>query len=344
MTREIQAAGPATGEHALRAAYLDLLKLCLCDLAGESTRTVTWTGDRRVFSRELTGPEQLQWRVEGKDWPHNGLSMIGLLRLDDLQACVQAVVGDQVGGDLIEAGSWRGGAAMLMRATLDSLGAQERTVWVADSFQGFPAPEAGDASDDREMELHMSAIEYLAPTLDQVRGYFRRFGLERRVRFVPGFFEETLDGLRGRTWALIRLDADSYRATRLALEALYPGLSVGGYVVVDDYFHPYLPTACRRAVDEFRADHGIAEPVEQIDWNGARWRRESAREIVIEAPARPRAPRPVPRSGRTAIPTDRELQLADEVAELRSRLDALERSAATSLVARLRRATRRYRT
>ena len=122
-------------------AYLDLLKLSLCDLAGAGTRTVSWTGDRRVFSRELTGADQLEWRIAGRDWPLNALTMVGLRRLDDLQACVESVVHDGVEGDVIEAGTWRGGASILIRAALDEFGARDRTVWVADSFQGFPRPE-----------------------------------------------------------------------------------------------------------------------------------------------------------------------------------------------------------
>jgi hypothetical protein len=81
---------------ALRAAYLELLKLCLCDLAGASTREVRWTGDRRVFSRTLTGEEQIANRKLGKDWPLDGLTMVGISRLDDLQACVESVVAEGV--------------------------------------------------------------------------------------------------------------------------------------------------------------------------------------------------------------------------------------------------------
>ena len=113
--------------------------------------------------------------------------MAGLRRLDDLQACVEAIVRDGVEGDLIEAGTWRGGASILMRATLDALGADDRTVWVADSFQGFPAADAGDARADR---LPRRPIE-------EVRANFARLGYEQGVRFVAGFFEDTLPGLAG---------------------------------------------------------------------------------------------------------------------------------------------------
>jgi O-methyltransferase len=326
-TREIRASRPRPDAAALRASYLDLLKLALCDLAGAGTLTISWTGDRRVFSRELTGEDQYRWRADGRDWPLNALTMTGLQRLDDLQTCVETVVNDGVPGDLIEAGSWRGGSSILMRATLDALGADERTVWVADSFQGFPVPEANGVSEDRELETDMSGLDYLAPSLEQVKGYFARFGCEHGVNFVPGFFEETMAGLRGREWSVVRLDGDTYKATRLTLEALYPGLAVGGFLVSDDY--AFLP-ACRRAIDDFREEHGIAEPIEQIDYNGARWRRERAEpdqpdeEAAAPAPTSAGRPRAVSQRTVAAIPTGRELQLGDEVAELRARLAAAE--------------------
>jgi hypothetical protein len=286
---------------------------------------VTTTGDGRLFSRELTG-DQIEWRIDGKDWPQNALTMVGLRRLGDLQRCVESVVADGVEGDLIEAGSWRGGASMLMRATLDTLGAHNRTVWVADSFQGFPAPEAGGDAEDRELDRDLSRNDYLAAALDDVRPYFARLGLDRGVQFVPGFFEDTLGSLRARRWALIRLDGDTYKATRVALDALYPGLSVGGYVIVDEYHHPYVPM-CRRAVDDFRREHEITEPIEEIGFPAGRWRRESEASISAAAPdpaPADDASRSVPARGRMPIPTDRELQLGDEVAGQRERLAVAE--------------------
>jgi Macrocin-O-methyltransferase (TylF) len=133
--RPIAALPPRPGTEELRAAYLSLLKLSLCDLTSVTTREVRWTGDRRPFTRELTDEDQLSGRALGKDWALDGMTMIGLRRLDDLQACVESVVEDGIEGDLIEAGVWRGGASILVRATLDSLGATDRTLWLADSFE-----------------------------------------------------------------------------------------------------------------------------------------------------------------------------------------------------------------
>jgi O-methyltransferase len=309
--REARATGPGPQAEQLRTAYLELLKLSLCDLTASSTISVGALPDGVVMSRELRGDAR-RLRAAGMDWPLQGLTMVGLRRLDDLQRCVEAVVRDGVPGDLIEAGAWRGGAALLMRATLDSLG-DERTVYVADSFQGFPDGAAAG----------LSGFDFLAVPLEEVRESFARLGLERNVEFVPGFFEETLAGLAGRRWALVRLDADTYEPTRAALHALYPGLEPGGFLVLDDYgsFE-----GCREAVDEFRREHGIAEPIEEIDFTGARWRREDA--APIEPPPAPppaaRPPRRVARVRDTHVPTAAELELARERDALYARVAALE--------------------
>src|SRR3954447_23589168 len=183
--REIRAVGPRPQAEALRFAYLDLLKLCLCDLVGVGTESVyrTFEEEPRIYSRELPA-EQMDYRVSGRDWPLHALTMIGLQRLDDLQGCVETIIADGVEGDLIEAGTWRGGASILMRATLDTLGADDRTVWVADSFQGFPAGEAQNFPEDRELD-DLGPFDFLAVPLDEVRDNFARFGCDRGVRFVP---------------------------------------------------------------------------------------------------------------------------------------------------------------
>ena len=322
--REIRAARPRPGGEPMRVAYLELLKLCLCDLAGARTLSVSRTGDTRrpdppVFCRELDA-EELRLRVMGADWPFSGLTMVGLERLDDLQACVEAVIADGVEGDVIEAGTWRGGAAILARATLDSLGADDRTVVLADSFHGLPAP---DEAFPEDVDLDLSTVDFLSASAEEVQGHFERFGLEQ-VELVPGFFSETLPGLRGRRWSVIRLDGDTYEATWIGLDSLYPGLSRGGYLIVDDYG---LIPECRAAVKDFRREHDITEPIEKADWNGVHWRREDepdpAPPSVAKSPRRAVATTQARSRGgerRARIPTERELALERELAELRERL------------------------
>src|SRR5947209_17697928 len=112
-----------------RDEYLHLLKLALCDLVGASTSSVERLPSGRLVHRELRGEERAL-RARGGDWPRHALTMTGLDRLSDLQGCVEEIVTGGVAGDLIEAGSWRGGSSILMRATLDTLPASgDRTVW-----------------------------------------------------------------------------------------------------------------------------------------------------------------------------------------------------------------------
>ncbi len=323
--REVRAAGPGPHAEALRAAYLDVLKLCLCDLGGTTTTSVARTQDGIVMSRELAG-EQLRMRAAGLDWPLHGLTMIGLHRLDDLQACVESVVADGVPGDLIEAGAWRGGASLLMRATLDTLIGPPRQVWVADSFQGFPATD-DDLRDGYDLSSDLAGCDFLAVPLEEVKRTFARFGLDHGLSYAPGFFQNTLPALHDHQWSIVRLDGDTYDSTKVALASLYPGLSVGGYLIVDDY----LPVdECREAVDAFRSAHGITEPIEQIDWNSVRWRRTDESAIVVDAvseerPTAPQpAPRPVTRPPRVRVPAIEEVELGEEVARLAQRLAAAE--------------------
>ena len=340
--REIAARGPGRDTEELRRAYLDLLKLALCDLAGTHTLTVSRSGDGRatkqpLFTRELAGDE-LALRVMGADWPYGGLTMIGLERLDDLQACAERTVAEGVEGDVIEAGSWRGGASILIRATLDTLGEDQRTVWVADSFQGLPEP---DEAFPEDIDLDLSWLGYLAVPQQEVQRYFERFGLQHGVRFLEGFFDATLPTLADRSWALVRLDGDTYESTWVGLESLYPGLSQGGFVVIDDY---QLIPECRQAVDDYRRRHGIEDPIEMIDTIGARWRRESTagpREDSMQPrrrPARPAVARTTERRDiPTGIPTLRELQLERKLREMEERHLAAE-PAPRRLARRLRKA------
>jgi O-methyltransferase len=123
-------------------------------------------------------------------------------------------------------------------------------------------------------DLSVEACPTLAVPLERVRELFARYGLlDDRVRFLPGWFADTLPRAPIERLALLRIDADLYESTGDALAALYDKVSSGGFVIVDDY--GCIP-ACRTAVDEFRAARGIQEPLEIIDWTGVFWRREAS--------------------------------------------------------------------
>ncbi len=207
-------------------------------------------------------------RAEGRDWPRFAQTMVGMHRLENVERCVEQVIADRVPGDLIETGVWRGGVAIFMRAMLEAYDERDRIVFAADSFEGLPPPDEQAFPADAGSRLHTA--QELVVSRKDVETNFDLYGLlDDQVQFLEGWFRETLPTVRDRTWAVIRLDGDMYESTIEALENLYPGLSVGGYLIVDDY--GYAP--CRQAVEDYRRAHGIDEPIEPIDWLGAFWRR-----------------------------------------------------------------------
>ena len=261
--------------------YLDLLKQTLTNwLNGESETAELPAHDylkpelleaclREGVRIVRPAPFDRAKRVEGNDWPPTADTMVGLKRLDNLQACVESVLRDRVPGDVIETGVWRGGSCILMRAVLKAHGCTDRTVWVADSFQGLPPPNVERYPQDRGLDL--SQEKFLAVSLQQVQANFRKYGLlDDRVRFLEGWFKDTLPAAPIERLAVMRLDGDLYESTTDALTHLYPKLSVGGYVIIDDY--GAVP-ACAQAVADFRGRHGIRDEVKSVDWTGAYWRR-----------------------------------------------------------------------
>ena len=104
-----------------------------------------------------------------------------------------------------------------------------------------------------------------------MRENFRRYGLlDDRVRCVEGWFRRHATEARvTNTWALVRLDGDMYESTMDGLINLYDGLSVGGFLIVDDL----ALDPCREAVEDFRRERRIEDPIEEIDWTGSFWRK-----------------------------------------------------------------------
>jgi O-methyltransferase len=208
-------------------------------------------------------------RLKGEIWPTRAVTMLGRERLDNIRRCIEDVLANDVPGDCIEAGVWRGGGSMFMRAVLDAHGAEGRKVWLADSFEGLPAPDPRYPA-DAGSTFHEAGN--LAVSLEEVRDNFDRFGLlGDDVVFLKGWFSDTLPATSDETWSVVRLDGDMYESTIDAITSLYPNLSVGGWVIVDDY---KTIESCRRAIDDYRAEHGITEPLQDADWQAVCWRRE----------------------------------------------------------------------
>lgn len=267
-----------------RELYLDLMEKCLTRLVFEEPpyrplrRIETpWKAaivralQKRFAARGLelvSSAPPRRGRETGRDNPAAAETMIGLARLENIRRCVRDVLDRGVPGDLIETGVWRGGATIFMRALLAAYGDTSRRVWVADSFRGLPPPSGKYEADIGDRHW---TYDDLAVSADEVRRNFERYGLlDDRVCFLEGWFQDTLPAAPIEQLAVARLDGDMYESTIVALEALYPKLSAGGYLIVDDYG---AVSGCRKAVDDFRRDRGISEPLEEIDWTGVFWRR-----------------------------------------------------------------------
>lgn len=266
----------------LRAMYLDLLRGYLTRY-GEDELVPVRAAGRPLIRRALnllamrgfklvrTRPFDEQKRSLGLDYPATAETMIGMQRLTSLQRCVETVLAEDVPGDLIECGVWRGGACILMRAVLAAYGDQKRCVWVADSFAGVPRPDRENYIADENLRLDLMA-DVLAVSEAAVKANFERYGLlDDRVRFLVGWFKDTLRVSPIDSIALMRLDGDLYESTIQALDALYPRLSVGGFCIIDDYHNI---GACRKAVTDYRAANGISAQIIEIDGSGVFWRKE----------------------------------------------------------------------
>jgi O-methyltransferase len=208
----------------------------------------------------LESGHQSENRVEDAE------TMLGTRQLDHMQRCIVDVLTRNIPGDLIEAGVWRGGMTIFMRAVLKAYQITDRKIWVADSFAGLPEI-------DRQRETFAWQRGDMAVSLETVENNFARYGLlDEQVMFLKGFFSETLPTAPIRQLSILRVDADLYESTMDVLRNLYSALSAGGYAIFDDYQN--LPD-CRRAIEDFRRDHGITDEIRRIDERAVYWQKQS---------------------------------------------------------------------
>ncbi len=194
-------------------------------------------------------------------------TLIGLERLEHIHQCMQAIHAQGIAGDLLQAGCWRGGAAIFLRGVLEAFGDGQRTVWVADSFAGLPV---SGAAADHGYEMDSGVLPFLSVPLAEVRQNFHRYGLlDEQVGFIPGWFRDSLADQPAGPLALLHVDADLYESTRQVLDHCHDRVASGGFVIVDDY--GTLPP-CREAVDEFISRRGLSVKPEPIGSHAACWR------------------------------------------------------------------------
>ncbi len=239
-------ASPAK-EMSVDSLYLDLLKKSILDIIYQD-----------------------QPRTHNDIYPLYADSMIGKLAMDNLEYCLESVIQNNIPGDFIETGVWRGGATIFMRGFLKAKGITDRKVWVADSFNGIPAPSEDYPAD----KWDFSDAEVLKVSQEQVMKNFAKYNLlDEQVIFLKGWFCDTLPTAQIDEIAILRLDGDLYQSTWEALENLYPKLSVGGFAIIDDY-NIGIP-CCAQAVEDYRAKHQIKDPMLPVPPYGVFWKKSA---------------------------------------------------------------------
>ena len=180
----------------------------------------------------------------------------------------------RIPGDVVECGVWRGGSMMAVARTLLQMNDTARELFLYDTFSGMPMPGEKDvtyagtpasALMREEKRDDPSSIWCDAPLQGVKEAVFSVGYPREQTHFIEGKVEDTIPGTAPERIALLRLDTDWYESTRHELTHLFPRLSKGGVLIVDDYGHW---KGARQAVDEYIAKSGARLLLNRIDYTG----------------------------------------------------------------------------
>ncbi|MFK7767053.1 MAG: TylF/MycF/NovP-related O-methyltransferase [Mariniblastus sp.] len=204
----------------------------------------------------------------------HGLTMTSPERILAVCNAVEYLSNNNIAGDFVECGVWRGGSMAAAAKTLAHIDVQDRQLWMYDTYEGMSEPTEQDVDylghtaenlmSEQDREDAMSV--WCCSALEQVKQTMAATGYDTgRIQFVKGKVEDTLPNTTPEKIALLRLDTDWYESTRCELEHLFPKLVPGGVLIVDDYGHW---EGCRRAVDEYFEKNNIPMLLNRIDYTG----------------------------------------------------------------------------
>jgi len=249
-----------------RARYLQLVEMTVTGSIVDEVGTCL-TGPNGCSLQNLV-PYDSELRRLGDDWPAVGHTMVGHVRLHNIYDALSSVIDDNIPGDFVELGVWRGGSAIYAKAVLYAFGAEDRAVHVFDAFEVIPS-YGGPLS------------SYLSVSQKEVEHNFKKYGLDHNVVFHKGLFKDSVPVFRkesnGNAIAVLRIDGNFYDSYQDALYYLYELVPVGGYVIFDDAFsHPHVMKCWK----DFKSEQGLPEELTAID-NNAAWFRKSV-EIKVD--------------------------------------------------------------
>ena len=195
------------------------------------------------------------------------LAIMGHRALKQLYRSVAMIEQDHIPGDVVECGVARGGSALLMALALRDYDSA-KTLWLYDSFEGLPEP---DAENDPDYEVAKEFVGACRGNVERVQGHLERSGLkEDQIKIVPGLFDQTLAKECPEKIALLHVDCDWYQSVKICFETLFDHVVEGGIIQIDDYF---TWQGCRKAVDEFLVSRHLETKLHRIDRSAVRLRK-----------------------------------------------------------------------
>ncbi|MFT3908924.1 MAG: TylF/MycF/NovP-related O-methyltransferase [Ferruginibacter sp.] len=200
-------------------------------------------------------------------------SMAGVERMFSLYTAVNYILSNNIKGDFVECGVWRGGSAMMIAKVLLSHNITDRKIFLYDTFEGMTAPTTEDVSTtgvDATTMLEQNKFSkdsrvWCYADLNDVQKNMRSTGFsQEKIVYVKGKVEETIPGnMPNENIALLRLDTDWYESTKHELIHLFPKLQIKGVLIIDDYGHW---EGCKKAVDEYFEEHKINMLLNRVDY------------------------------------------------------------------------------
>ena len=191
-------------------------------------------------------------------------------RISGLHTALQEIYNNNIAGDFVECGVWRGGNIIIAKTFFNSVN-DNRTHWAYDTFEGMTPPSDHDPITAHE-SWEVPHVKCLSP-LDEVIENFKKFNIyDDNVCIVKGDVAITLLDTTNlpEKIAILRLDTDWYASTLVELEVLYDRLVPGGYIIIDDYGHW---AGCRKAVDEFFGEGFVSVHFTRLDETGIMYKK-----------------------------------------------------------------------
>ena len=198
-------------------------------------------------------------------------------RFLSLYQSINYICKNNISGDFVECGVFKGGSAMMMAYALQEFNLNNKNnkkIWLYDTFEGMANPGKHDENIlNQKAILELKRIKkeenkkdiWAFSSINYVDQNILKTGIAREnIVFVKGLVENTLNEKKPNEISLLRLDTDFYESTKIELETLYPLLVKGGILIVDDYGHW---KGCKKAVDEFFQDKKNIF-FQQIDYSG----------------------------------------------------------------------------